>query len=61
MTIFFQKLFAMLLLAISISYALPWLLSNLPHEPAGEAPLLCGLVIGALIARQRLNAERFLP
>lgn len=61
MSIFYQKLFAMCLLAICISFAVPWLLSDFPHEPADEAPLLCGLVIGVFIARQRLNGERFIP
>ncbi len=61
MTIFFQKLIAMLLLAICISYAVPWLLSTVPDEPTGEAPLICGLIIGLFIAGRRLNDERFLP
>jgi hypothetical protein len=61
MTIFLQKLLAMFLLAISLGHAVSWLLSSVPHEPAGWAPLLCGLVIGAFIARQRLNNEQFIP
>lgn len=54
-----QKLFAMLLMVIGVSYASTSLLDAVPPEPADGTLLICGLAIGLFIARQRLIDEQF--